>query len=67
LKIFENFKVSYVQSDQSKLAAYSMQVYNEHVSMTATGQEKLRQVRDKAAEFAAKMLSWPLFVLHSAK
>jgi hypothetical protein len=41
--------------DQSKRADYSLQVYNEYESMTATEEEKLRQARDKAAELAARM------------
>ena len=41
--------------DQSQMADYSLQVYNEYEFMTATEQEELHQVRDKAAELAAQM------------
>jgi hypothetical protein len=41
--------------DQGQMADYSLQVYNEYESMTATEQQELRQVRDKEAELAAQM------------
>jgi len=41
--------------DQGQMADYSLQVYNEYEFMTAPEAEKLRQVRDKAAELVAQM------------
>ena len=41
--------------DRGELADYSLQVYNEYESVTATEQEKLCQARDEAAELATQM------------
>ena len=41
--------------DRSKVADYSLQVYDEYGFITAAEQEKLRQVRNKEAELAAQM------------
>lgn len=50
-------KVSFwkYKPDRSKMAQYSLQVYNEYEITTAAEQEKLRQVRDKAAELTAQV------------
>jgi len=50
-------KVSFwkYKPDRSKMAHYSLQVCSEYEMTTAAEQEKLRQVRDKAAELTAQV------------